>query len=312
MDSLIESVEKLSKLKLDSIAETNWIIFFNQIVSLTHEICVNIIKCENNNIQRESILKPLEPIREIYRKSPFGNRLQVWPKGFPGDFETIEYLCDAKNRSEKNTIHYFSEYYALNCPVAQQHRNKIYHQAQQILNQIVGGSRKPSILSLACGGCRDIRSIKNYLVDTPFSLVLNDFDKEALDFSQKELKSLGDKCIYLLGHSVKLINVFQNNGPFNLIIAGGLFDYLPDKHIIFILRNAFNKLLTPGGKFYFTNISENNPYRAWMEYLADWKLIQRSKEHLIQLIRRAEIGQIEFTIKKEETDLTYLVEIVKE
>lgn len=181
-----------------------------------------------------------------------------------------------------------------------------------MLDLITESSNKPSILSIGCGSCRDIRFIKNYILETPFKLVLNDFDKEALDFSKKELESIGDKCTYILGHSIKLINVFEKHGPYDLIIAGGLFDYLPDKHISFILKNAFNKLLKFGGKFYFKNISENNPYRAWMEYLADWKLAQRSKEHIYKLIANADIGEIVVNINKEETGLTYLVEIIKE
>ncbi|HSN77968.1 MAG TPA: hypothetical protein VL334_23065 [Anaerolineae bacterium] len=32
----------------------------------------------------------------------------------------------------------------------------------------------------------------------------------------------------------------------------------------------------PGGKIFFTNFSDNNPFRAWMYYLINWTLIERS------------------------------------
>ena len=41
------------------------------------------------------------PARLIHGKSPFIRRAQIWPRGYPGDFETIEYLVHPINRAAK-------------------------------------------------------------------------------------------------------------------------------------------------------------------------------------------------------------------
>lgn len=52
MDSLIENVERLLKLETDIGSKPDPIIILNKIVSLTHEICISILNCENSNIPR--------------------------------------------------------------------------------------------------------------------------------------------------------------------------------------------------------------------------------------------------------------------
>ena len=69
-------------------------------------------------------------------------------------------------------------------------------------------------------------------------------------------------------------------GPFDLVVAGGLFDYLPDEAITRLLQQARERLLTPSGQVLFTNIALENPCRLWIECLADWRLIHRSADHL--------------------------------
>ena len=48
--------------------------------------------------QRDEILKELYPLREAVRQSPFLQRAQDWPRGYQGDFETIEYILEAKKQ----------------------------------------------------------------------------------------------------------------------------------------------------------------------------------------------------------------------
>jgi hypothetical protein len=46
-----------------------------------------------------------------------------------------------------------------------------------------------------------------------------------------------------------------------------------------------------------------------MEYLSDWTLIERSADDLINLISKSEWPDNSFTIKKDSTNLTHLVEL---
>ena len=67
-----------------------------------------IFKLEKHT-QRDEILKELYPLREAVRQSPFLQRAQDWPRGYQGDFETIEYILEAKNRAGENTLGYVVE-----------------------------------------------------------------------------------------------------------------------------------------------------------------------------------------------------------
>jgi hypothetical protein len=64
---------------------------------------------------------------------------------------------------------------------------------------------------------------------------------------------------------------------------------LSDRFIARTLADAWNALLSPAGRIVFTNIATGNPYRVWIEYLADWKLIERSEDDIIGICRLAGI-----------------------
>ena len=41
---------------------------------------------------RATLMPHLEQIRALHARSPFVARLQAWPRGYAGDFETVEYI----------------------------------------------------------------------------------------------------------------------------------------------------------------------------------------------------------------------------
>lgn len=66
-------------------------------------------------------------------------------------------------------------------------------------------------------------------------------------------------------------------------------------------------------KCFFTNIDYDNPYKIWMENLADWTLIERSHDDLINMVNKS-IGSDSYTslrIKKDQTGLTHLTYVTK-
>ena len=70
-------------------------------------------------------------------------------------------------------------------------------------------------------------------------------------------------------------------------------------------------MLDENGKIIFTNINQNNPFRYWMEYLASWKLIERSQEDCISICKKASIPENNVRIYFEETKLALIIEISK-
>ena len=278
---------------------------FHHFVGLVHDFCTTLIDAEAAGHAREQLRDATRAAREIHRASPFVRRLQDWPRGYPGDFETIEWLCAATNRAAPGTLGWAIETYALTSAIAQQHRNKIAFQADCVRDAM---ARRPDcrVLSLACGSSPDIRSIVSSA--TPgASFVLCDGDPDALAFSRLQLGALGGRCRFVHGMVPRVLGRVAASGPFDLVYAGGLFDYLPDRLATRTLAIARRTLLSPGGRLVFTNIAAGNPFRVWLEYLANWTLIERSEDDIRRLCAGAGLGAP--LIERDATGLALVVSV---
>ena len=125
-------------------------------------------------------------------------------------------------------------------------------------------------------------------------------------------KILADHCIdgqVSPGNIIQALRKVENLGPFDLVVTGGLFDHLTDKHLSFFLKRASKSLLNGNSTLFFTNSTEGNPFRVWIEYLADWKLFYRSKDHIMKLLTDAGFPQNSIKIENDATNLTFLVTV---
>ena len=282
---------------------------YHRVLASVHQICAAILACEEAALTRDEILRVLAPVREIHSRSPFVARLQQWPRGYPGDFETVEYLCSGENRAEEGTLARSCEAYALSRSIAQQHRNKVQHQAARIMRTMLANPRGSRIASLACGSCPDLRMILDQLPSLAGEFWLNDIDEGAITFSRAALKPIREHCHFRQGDAVSIARSLPR-GAFDLVLAGGLCDYLNARVATLLIKMAYN-LLAPGGTFFFTNIAAGNPYRPLIEYFGDWILIERSEEEILQYCESAGIARSNVTIRREETGLALLIEVAK-
>jgi SAM-dependent methyltransferase len=272
-----------------------------------NSLCRAIEACEQAGIDRREILAHLGAARAIHARSPFIARAQDWPRGYPGDYETIEYLCDATNRAEPGSLSHALEAFALSSPITCQHRNKVAFQADAILSACNRKQDGVRILSIGCGGCRDIRSIAQPLLQTKAEFVLCDLDYEALDFALHALGPLAERCRYLNATIPRVFRKLVPFGPFDLAIAGGVFDYLPDRWVTLSARNIWHTLLAPGGEFVFTNIKRGNVFRVWIEYLVNWELRERDETEILRCCAEADIPTSAVQIQVDQTGLALLV-----
>jgi extracellular factor (EF) 3-hydroxypalmitic acid methyl ester biosynthesis protein len=280
--SLTDACERLERMA--GAPEVDVAYTFHQTVRAIHAICEALLECEAAGLAREELRPRLTRVRQVHSSSPFMRRLQEWPRGYAGDFETIEWLWRGENRAV-GPVARALEGYALTSSIAQQHRNKIAFQASCILE---AQERHPScrVLSLACGSSADVRSVVKSLRPTT-NLVLCDSDADALIFSRAALGDIADRCVLVHGTVPKALGAVRKYGPYHLILAGGLFDYLSDRVVQRTLAIAGTSLLAPGGRIAFTNLAAGNPFRVWLEYLADWPLLERSEASVAEIIHAA-------------------------
>ncbi|MCE9580192.1 MAG: class I SAM-dependent methyltransferase [Deltaproteobacteria bacterium] len=270
-------------------------------------ILAGVRALEKEGLARPAIKQLVAGAYEAVGRSVLFRRMQIWPRGYPGDFETIEHIMSGDNRSEVDAKAYFIEQYGLASPAAQQHRNKVSHQARMILQTAL--TRAPArILSIACGSSPDIRAVLPHLRGSQVEFVLLDGDQGALDFTRAQLEGAELPCEFIHGNILKNIVRLRDFGQFDLVVIGGLFDYLRDTTIVKILSSLRAHNLRKQGRVFFTNISEHNPDRVFIEYLAEWCLIARTEERMRSLAQLAGFGSDAIAIQREATKLTHLVE----
>ena len=114
---------------------------------------------------------------------------------------------------------------------------------------------------------------------------------------------------YVQANVVTGIDQLRGLGPFDLVVAGGLFDYLPDRAATILLRRAFGRLLGADGGMLFTNIATGNPYRCWIEYMGAWKLIERNEDQIHGLLDAAGLAHVPVRLSRDATGLALLVEL---
>ena len=273
-----------------------------------HSFATSIGACEAAGLTRLEMLPVLAGVRALHARAPFVHRLQAWPRGYPGDFETVEWLCDARNRAEPGTVPWAIEQCSLQSPLAQQHRNKVGLQARAILSTLVANPAA-RIASIGCGGCRDLSLIQDYIPPSHGRFVLVDADADALAFARERLDRLDGRCTFVQGRVPRVLGKLRHEGPFDLIVAGGLFDYLPDRWAVGTLAAA-REQLGPGGRMFLSNIAKGNPYRPWIEYLADWWLIEREEADLRRLLGEAGFDVEKAKLSHDSTGLALIADAV--
>ncbi|MDR3502634.1 MAG: hypothetical protein P4L79_08635 [Legionella sp.] len=272
------------------------------------QIYTNIAACEQAEIDALFIKLALHPVMEIM-STDFAQRMREWPRGYPGDFETIDYLYFKQNNHPKYTLKWLVEEYFYTLPVTQQHRNKVTYQANLIKEAILKNNNA-KIAVLACGGGIDLGLCEDIIKDSNATIYINDQDKDAIKRTISRCSKIADRLYPIETDILRAVKKLSKEPGFNLVVAGGVFDYLNDKISIHLIHQAY-EMLDDKGQFLFTNISKDNPIRVGMEYILNWQLIMRSQEDIYALCHASNVGRDAVTISKEDTNLTYLIELTK-
>ncbi|WP_044241094.1 class I SAM-dependent methyltransferase [Chondromyces apiculatus] len=284
----------------------------NRIAAASAKLVASLAAAEAAGVPAPTLDEALTPLHEALRGCEFYRRTHTWPRGYPGDFETVEMLCyPQKFATPKHTWADRMQEFTLGHASVQQHRNKIVRQALTILEVAAGATSDTRILSAGCGGCPDLRMILPTLRTFPGRFVLVDSDADALAFSRSQLGALADSCDFIQANALRHLKRAARKGDtFDLIYAGGLFDYFKDDAVDFFLTHA-HALLKPGGRLFFTNIAAGNPHLGMIKHLARWNLILRSEASLLDLCKRAAIEPTTLHIERDATGVTLLVDIKK-
>lgn len=283
---------------------------YHRVASAIHDVSAAIARVEGR-LEPDDVLVRVEPVRRVLSASPLVWRLQNWPRGYAGDFETIEMMCRGGSVDLLEGAARHAEQFTLNFPPVMQHRNKIRRQAalmSEVLVEPPDGD-DARVLSIACGPSRDVRLLAPIAPACRGALWLNDGDADAIAFSASMLAPLPLRCHYVPGNVFRVYKALAAAGPFDLVLAGGLFDYLTDRQASHLIGRVHDLMLKPGGRFFFTNIVTGHAYRACMEYLVNWALIERSRDEVVRLCEAAGVARERVHVQTDDTGLALLVTV---
>jgi SAM-dependent methyltransferase len=231
---------------------------------------------------------------------------QRWPRGYPGDFELIERLLDADPGGEVGTLERALETCVLQLPIVWQHRVKVAWQAGLVRRRL-NGTGAIRVLSIGCGGARDLLLLEPHERGR-LEVVLNDLDADALTLAAARLAGGVRRLTCIRGNALRSATKMRAEGPFDVILVGGLLDYLPERAARTLVRHA-GEMLSPQGLLGATNIAAANPWRLMLQLLTDWTLIERSHDEMSRLMHQPKLNA---SIALDDSRLTWLAVASKE
>ena len=219
----------------------------------------------------------LAAAREIHGASPFVTRLQQWPRGYPGDFETIEWLWRGDNRAPGRRAR-------------ARHRDLRAQRGDRAAAPQQGDAGRLHPQAWPARPCR-VLSIGSAAAPMPTvvdqvprsaSFVLCDSDPDALSYSRAKLEPIADRCHSSTAFPRVLRRVTR---PWSIRPDGRRPLRLP----LASLRRAERcrtprKLLAPADAS-STNIAEAIRFACRSRDMAEWRPIERSKRSRQQMSR---------------------------
>jgi SAM-dependent methyltransferase len=288
--------------------------------TITESLCQQIQQLDRRGLTEElSTFRQTKFAHHVlrwFRRHDQTARLWNRPAGYAGDFTTIEWLCHGSQ--EWRRLEDVFANHVLRCTMTQQHRNKVGEQ-ERFLRKWLAKScdRLVTIAEFACGPGVALRhALTPQITSCRARMILIDLDREALRFSESALRGLqtdGLLVEYLLADVLQgLRRLSRESDPQGIeaITFGGLFDYLPDRVAVLVLRKTL-KLLQDGGELFFTQVSPSNPDRTFMDWWGDWRLIERDESQVLRLCEEAAIPPSQIALWREPMRCTIVAVITK-
>lgn len=235
------------------------------------------------------------------------------PRGYAGDYQMLHWIgtyhcCD-------HPLGWAFDRYFQHQAAPQAVRSRTQQTAAALVAHCLQAAA-PSyhVVSVGSGPATDISQALTVLPENrraSLQATLLDLDPEALEFSQPQVTPLlGPGALRCLREN--LFRLPQNRNAGNLLgtpdfrICSGLFDYLPDKAAVAMLR-LFWERLAEGGVLLVGNFAPHNPTRAYMEWIGNWYLTYRTSSELERLASGAGIPQDKFYVGSETLGVNLIV-----
>lgn len=237
-------------------------------------------------------------IREVLSESWIMHRSITKPRGLAGDHLLLDALYT--RRTSSTVVGGLLDQLVHNCAAG-----RAVVARKRFVMRWLGErlARRPTTLvaDIACGPCRLERDLLEGEKANRARFLAMDGDDQALAYAQRLLG--GDERVQLWHeNAIRIARDPYAAAPLagaDLLVSMGLFDYLPSRIAVRLLR-ALASAMRPGGEMLIGNFADDNPSRVFMEWFGDWPLIHRSEEEFVALFEQAGLDPSALSVQREE------------
>lgn len=284
------------------------------------EASASSIPVELQPVHRSYIKRQLHP---LVLCAPFVYRTYQKPLGYAGDYEMVSMMLRDPYEGSSIFAKMLNKLY-LEIPPVIAHRNRITYLVENLQRTSHAAAQQNRVARIYNLGCGPAQEIQNFLTNEDVcdyaDFLLLDFNDETIAHTTRTLEDIRARHRRRTGLKLEKKSVHQvlkeagrgsasQNETYDLVYCAGLFDYLSDR-ICRRLMEIFYDLVAPGGMLIATNVHPSNPWRNWMEYLAEWHLVYRDEDQFLKLAPEA-APPGSATVKSDATGVNVFLEIRK-
>ena len=239
-----------------------------------------------------------ESIADLYKDSPFVKRCLEKPRGFPGDFQTLEAIYGYPSAQRGASSYGPLDLYLLDhARCVRTRKDKI---TALIIEELTALKERVNqhilIVTIGSGPCREWLDIpEGCLINAKgaVDLVCLDRDDQALTFAKNRLS--GHRLLHSVRHTRQSMVDFFRRGIDSEIVCGvkphliysvGIADYCYDEMLKGIICRAAS-MLREGGQMIFTHKDRARFEVVPSAWLCDWKFVPRSEGEFSTLLGHA-------------------------
>lgn len=276
-------------------------------------------KMENSEIRKYHTDFFRSQVGKYYTNNPFIGRALRKPRGYSGDFEMMNQIY-RDNFEGRTFFEMLMHKYGIN----ESSSLSVKYRRKYFVNHILEFSSKHSVFnvcSVACGPAKEVVDFLN-IISVPdsekYNFYLLDQDIEALLSAKRNIyevimrRGLKTKVEFL---PVSVKDVLEGSPDikklshigFHFMYTAGLYDYLSQPVAKMLTTNLLS-WLTPESMMIIGNFHPSNPTKTISELVADWKLIHRNDEEMLDLVQKDKVKNVR--LHKDDQNIDIFLEIV--
>jgi len=246
---------------------------------------------------------------DILDSSLMHYRMRHKPLGYAGDYLLIDWMYTKKTKPSGIGHHWDEVFHLYQGSRAVCNRKDM---CEKVLRETASEkSYSFNVLNIGCGSCRDMYEAIDHLPRGEGEIGLLhcvDQDPEALIYAKSLMSGFQNKkqVVWECRNALRL----RPEVKYDLIWSAGLFDYLNDRLVVFLLSRMWSWLKS-GGRIVFGNFHPRNPSRFPMELCGQWFLIHRTEHDLMELVKTAGIPASNASVRSEPLGINLFCEIFK-